>query len=84
MRACESLERMGNDRIAFYQHRDNEKVPLADSLGAFDALARRARSAPRPLEFTAARVGDAMRAAADGADVAEPLNRGTISLARQV
>jgi aryl-alcohol dehydrogenase-like predicted oxidoreductase len=40
MRACDaSLERLGVERIdLYYQHRDNEKVPLPDSLGAFDAL----------------------------------------------
>jgi len=39
-RACDaSLERLGIERIdLYYQHRDNEKVPLADSLGAFDDL----------------------------------------------
>ena len=41
-RACEaSLDRLGIERIdLYYQHRDNEKVPLADSLGAFDELLR--------------------------------------------
>src|SRR3954453_17072576 len=41
-RACDaSLGRLGVDGIdLYYQHRDNEKVPLADSLGAFDALRR--------------------------------------------
>ena len=38
--ACDaSLGRMGIDRIdLYYQHKDDEKVPLADSLGAFDRL----------------------------------------------
>ena len=38
--ACEgSLERMGIERIdLYYQHQDDASVPLADSLGAFDAL----------------------------------------------
>jgi aryl-alcohol dehydrogenase-like predicted oxidoreductase len=42
MRACDaSLARLGTDRIdLYYQHRDNEKVPLSDSLGAFDRLRR--------------------------------------------
>jgi aryl-alcohol dehydrogenase-like predicted oxidoreductase len=42
LKACEaSLDRMGIDTIdLYYQHRDNEKVPLADSLGAFDELRR--------------------------------------------
>jgi aryl-alcohol dehydrogenase-like predicted oxidoreductase len=40
LRACDaSLERLGIDRVdLYYQHRDNEKVPLADSLGAFEKL----------------------------------------------
>jgi aryl-alcohol dehydrogenase-like predicted oxidoreductase len=39
-KACDSsLERLRIERIdLYYQHRDNEKVPLADSLGAFDTL----------------------------------------------
>ncbi len=38
--ACDaSLQRMGIDRIdLYYQHKDDESVPLADCLGAFDAL----------------------------------------------
>ena len=38
--ACDaSLDRLGIDRIdLYYQHKDDEKVPLADSLGAFDRL----------------------------------------------
>ena len=38
--ACDaSLERLGIDRIdLYYQHKDDEKIPLADSLGAFDRL----------------------------------------------
>jgi aryl-alcohol dehydrogenase-like predicted oxidoreductase len=38
--ACEaSLRRLGIDRIdLYYQHKDDQSVPLADSLGAFDAL----------------------------------------------
>src|SRR6476661_4904785 len=40
--ACDgSLERLGVETIdLYYQHKDDEGVPLADSLGAFDALAR--------------------------------------------
>jgi len=69
MRACEaSLERLGIDRIdLYYQHRDNEKVPLADSLGAFDALARAGKIRAIGLSnFTAPRLKDAIKAAADG------------------
>ena len=40
--ACEaSLGRLGIDAIdLYYQHKDDQAVPLADSLGAFDALRR--------------------------------------------
>ena len=40
--ACDaSLARLGIDRIdLYYQHKDDEGVPLADSLGAFDELRR--------------------------------------------
>ena len=40
--ACDaSLARLGVQRIdLYYQHKDDESVPLADSLGAFDALAK--------------------------------------------
>jgi len=40
--ACDaSLGRLGIDCIdLYYQHKDDESVPLADSLGAFDALRR--------------------------------------------
>ncbi|HEX6741821.1 MAG TPA: aldo/keto reductase [Sphingomicrobium sp.] len=39
-RACDaSLDRLGIDTIdLYYQHRDSETVPLADSLGAFETL----------------------------------------------
>src|SRR5947208_10715048 len=38
--ACDaSLERLGIDTIdLYYQHKDDESVPYADSLGAFDRL----------------------------------------------
>lgn len=41
-RACDaSLERLGIETIdLYYQHKDNESVPLADSLGAFETLRR--------------------------------------------
>ena len=40
--ACDaSLERLGVETIdLYYQHKDNEAVPLADSLGAMDDLAK--------------------------------------------
>ena len=41
-RGCDaSLERLGIECIdLYYQHRDNPKIPLADSLGAMDALVK--------------------------------------------
>ena len=41
-KACDaSLQRLGIDRIdLYYQHTDDQKVPLADSLGVFDELRR--------------------------------------------
>jgi aryl-alcohol dehydrogenase-like predicted oxidoreductase len=41
-RACDaSLQRLGVERIdLYYVHRDDEDVPLQESLGAFDALVR--------------------------------------------
>src|SRR5438445_1257726 len=41
-RACDaSLRRLGVDAIdLYYQHKDNPAVPLADSLGAMDALVK--------------------------------------------
>ena len=40
MAACDaSLQRLGIERIdLYYQHKDDESVPLADSLGAFEQL----------------------------------------------
>src|SRR5213080_3944037 len=40
--ACEaSLQRLGIETIdLYYQHKDDESVPLADSLGALDALVK--------------------------------------------
>ncbi|HET7816054.1 MAG TPA: aldo/keto reductase, partial [Sphingomicrobium sp.] len=66
--ACEaSLERLGTDRIdLYYQHKDDDSVPLADSLGAFDALAKAGKIRAVGLSnFTAERVGEAMAAARD-------------------
>ena len=67
--SCEgSLERLGVEAIdLYYQHKDDESVPLAESLGAFDALAKAGKIRAIGLSnFSAARVGEAMRAAADG------------------
>jgi aryl-alcohol dehydrogenase-like predicted oxidoreductase len=68
MNACEaSLGRLGVDRIdLYYQHRDNEKVPLADSLGAFDALAKAGKIRAIGLSnFIAPRINEAMRVASE-------------------
>ena len=66
--ACEaSLERMGIERIdLYYQHKDDEGVPLADSLGAFDALVKAGKVRATGLSnFTAARVAEALAACRD-------------------
>jgi len=66
--ACEeSLERLGIEAIdLYYQHRDDESVPLADSLGAFDALVEAGKVRAVGLSnFTAERVDQAMAAALD-------------------
>ncbi|HXG99850.1 MAG TPA: aldo/keto reductase [Sphingomicrobium sp.] len=63
--ACDaSLERLGLDRIdLYYQHTDDAKVPLADSLGAFDALLRAGKIRGVGLSnFTAERVEEALGA----------------------
>ena len=63
--ACDaSLERMGIDRIdLYYQHKDDEAVPLADSLGAFDALVRAGKVRATGLSnFTPERVDEAYAA----------------------
>jgi aryl-alcohol dehydrogenase-like predicted oxidoreductase len=70
--ACDaSLTRLGIDCIdLYYQHKDDESVPLADSLGAFDALKRAGKIRAVGLSnFTAARLDKAMRVAeAEGFD----------------
>jgi aryl-alcohol dehydrogenase-like predicted oxidoreductase len=61
--SCEgSLERLGIDTIdLYYQHKDDDSVPLADSLGAFDALAKSGKIRAIGLsQFTAERLRDAM------------------------
>jgi len=61
--ACdESLQRLGIDTIdLYYQHKDDESVPLADSLGAFDALAKAGKVREIGLsQFTAPRLAEAM------------------------
>jgi aryl-alcohol dehydrogenase-like predicted oxidoreductase len=61
--ACEaSLERMGIERIdLYYQHKDDEIVPLEDTLDAFDALVKAGKVRAIGLSnFTAERVEQAM------------------------
>ena len=68
LKACDaSLERMGIETIdLYYQHRDNEKVPLADSLGAFDELRRAGKIRAIGLSnFTAPRVEEALAVSID-------------------
>jgi aryl-alcohol dehydrogenase-like predicted oxidoreductase len=65
-RACDdSLARLGIERIdLYYQHRDNEKVPLADSLGAFERLREQGKIRATGLSnFTADRVDEAVNTA---------------------
>jgi len=65
--ACEaSLQRLGIDRIdLYYQHKDDESVPLADSLGEFDKLAKAGKIRAIGLsQFTAPRLQQAMDTAA--------------------
>jgi aryl-alcohol dehydrogenase-like predicted oxidoreductase len=65
--ACEaSLQRLGVECIdLYYQHTDDERVPLADSLGAFDALKSAGKIRATGLSnFTAPRVEEALAASA--------------------
>jgi aryl-alcohol dehydrogenase-like predicted oxidoreductase len=65
--ACDaSLARLGIDRIdLYYQHKDDPRSPLADSLGAFDALKRTGKIAAVGLsQFSAERLDEAMTVAA--------------------
>lgn len=64
--ACDgSLQRLGVDHVdLYYAHQDDEKVPLAESLGAFDALVRAGKVRALGLSnFTAERVDEAMETA---------------------
>lgn len=66
--ACDaSLARLGIDRIdLYYQHKDDDTVPLADSLGAFDDLRRAGKIDAIGLsQFTAPRVEEALSVSAD-------------------
>ena len=65
-RACDaSLERMGIETIdLYYQHKDDEKVPLEDSLGAMHRLVESGKIRAVGLsQFTAERVDEAMETA---------------------
>jgi len=65
--ACNaSLQRLGVETIdLYYQHKDDESVPLADSLGAFDALVKVGKIREIGLsQFTAPRLAQAMDTAA--------------------
>ncbi|MCA1653157.1 MAG: aldo/keto reductase [Sphingomicrobium sp.] len=68
-RACDaSLQRLGVDVIdLYYQHRDNPKVPLADSLGAFDVLLKSGKIRAIGLSnFEPPRIEEALRVAHRG------------------
>lgn len=64
--ACEaSLERLGIETIdLYYQHKDDETVPLADSLGAMNALVKAGKIRAVGLsQFTAGRLDQAVQVA---------------------
>jgi aryl-alcohol dehydrogenase-like predicted oxidoreductase len=66
LRGCDaSLARLGIERIdLYYQHKDDQRVPLADSLGAFQQLVDAGKIRAIGLsQFTAARLGEAMATA---------------------
>ncbi len=62
----ESLQRLGVETIdLYYQHKDDEAVPLADSLGMFDKLRRAGKIRAIGLSnFTAPRVEQALAVSA--------------------
>ncbi|MEA2999327.1 MAG: hypothetical protein QOK17_1160 [Sphingomonadales bacterium] len=57
-----SLKRLGVETIdLYYAHRDDEKTPLADSLGAFDRLVREGKvRAIGASNYSAERLGEAL------------------------
>jgi aryl-alcohol dehydrogenase-like predicted oxidoreductase len=64
--ACEaSLERLGIERIdLYYHHKDDPNVPLAESLGAMDALVRAGKVRAVGLsQYEPDRIDEAMRTA---------------------
>ncbi len=71
--ACDAtLQRLGVDCIdLYYQHQDDESVPLADSLGAFDTLKGAGKIRAVGLSnFTAPRVEEALAVGGAGRPVA--------------
>jgi aryl-alcohol dehydrogenase-like predicted oxidoreductase len=65
--ACDaSLQRLGIEAIdLYYQHKDDNRVPLADSLGAFDRLVKAGKIRAIGLsQFTASRLEEAMQTVA--------------------
>ena len=65
-KACDaSLQRLGIETIdVYYQHKDDETVPLAESLGAFEQLMEAGKIRAIGLsQFTADRVDEAMETA---------------------
>ena len=65
-RACDSsLQRLGIAAIdLYYQHKDDQSVPLADSLGAFERLIEQGKIRSVGLsQYTAERVDEAMATA---------------------
>ncbi len=66
--ACDaSLQRLGVETIdLYYQHKDDESVPFADSLGAFERLIERGKIRATGLsQISAARLDEAVTAARD-------------------
>ena len=66
-RSCDaSLQRLGVEAIdLYYQHKDDESVPLLDSLGAMDALVAAGKVREIGLsQFTPERLDEAMRTSA--------------------
>jgi aryl-alcohol dehydrogenase-like predicted oxidoreductase len=68
MAACDaSLQRLGIERIdLYYQHKDDETVPLAESLGTFEQLRRQGKIAEVGLsQLTAERLREAVGVSRD-------------------
>jgi aryl-alcohol dehydrogenase-like predicted oxidoreductase len=63
--ACDaSTQRLGTHIDLYYQHKDDPQTPLAESLGAFDALARSGNIRAIGLSnFTSERLDEALRTA---------------------